>query len=78
MVISYGQNNLEVWREYIRDTEFEDGPIETKTLGVKILESVFSGTSYIRSLRDLLITSEVIKSPQWESFWPKHSKEEFK
>ena len=37
MVISYGQNNLEVWREYIRDTEFEDGPIETKTLGVKIL-----------------------------------------
>ena len=78
MVISYGQNNLEVWREYIRDTEFEDGPIETKTLGVKILESVFSGTSYIRSLRDLLITSEVIKSPQWESFWQKHSKEEFK
>ena len=78
MVISYGQNNLEVWREYIRDTEFEDGPIETKTLGVKILESVFSGTSYIRSLRDLLITSEVIKSPQWESFWRKHSKEECK
>ena len=64
--------------KYIRDSGFEDALIETKIFGIKILESVFNGTHYIRSLRGLLIISEAIQSLQWEAFWLIHSKEEFK
>ena len=55
-------------RKYIRDSGFEDALIETKIFGIKILETVFNGTHYIRSLRGLLIISEAIQSLQWEAF----------
>ena len=64
--------------KYIRDSGFEDALIETKTFGIKVLQSVFDGTHYIRSLRGLLLISEAIHSLQWEAFWLRHSKDKFK
>ena len=64
--------------KYIRDSGFEDALIETKTFGIKVVQSVFDGTHYIRSLRGLLIISEAIHSLQWEAFWLRHSKDKFK
>ena len=53
--------------KYIRDKGFEDTLIGAKTLGANIVERLFDGAHYIRSLRDLQITSEAIKPLQWES-----------
>ena len=64
--------------KYIRDVGFEDALIETKTFGIKVVQSVFDGTHYIRSFRGLLIISEAIHSLQWEAFWLRHSKDKFK
>ena len=64
--------------KYIRDSGFEDALIETKTFGIKVVQNVFDGTQYIRSLRGLLIISEAIHSLQWEVFWVRHSKDKLK
>ena len=63
---------------YIRDSGFEDALIETKTFGIKVVQSVFDGIHYARSLRGLLIISEAIHSLQWDAFWLRHSKDKFK
>ena len=59
-------------RKYIRGSGFEDVLIEKKTFGIKVVQSVFNRTHYIRSLRGLLIISEAIHSLQWEAFWLRH------
>ena len=64
--------------KYVKDSGFGDTLIETKTFGIKVVQSVFDGTHYIRSLRGLLIISEAIHSLQWEAFWLRHSKDKFK
>ena len=64
--------------KYIRDSGFDDALIEMKTFGIKVVQSVFDGTHYIRSLRGLLILSEAIHSLQLEAFWLRHSKDKFK
>lgn len=54
---------------YTKDSSFEDALAETKTFEIKVVESVFYGTQYVRSFRGLLILSVAIQSHQWETFW---------
>ena len=64
--------------KYIRDSGFEDALIETKTFAVQVVESVFDGIHYIRSLRGLLIFCKAIHSLQWKAFWLRYPKVKFK
>ena len=48
--------------KYIKDNGCQDALIEAKIFQIKVVESVFDGTSSIRSLKILLIISEVIHS----------------
>ena len=54
---------------YTKDSSFEDALTETKTFGIKVVQSVFNGTYYARSFWDLLILSVAIQSFQWDTFW---------
>ena len=63
--------------KYLKGSGIEDALIETKTFGVNVVESVLNGTHYVRSMRGLLIISEVITIMQWEAFWRRHNRANF-
>ena len=62
----------------IKGSGFEDALVETKVFGLKVVESVLGGTHYVRSLRGLLIVSEVLTMMQWEAFWLTRDKTNYK
>ena len=55
--------------KYLRGSGIEDALVETGIFGLKVIELVFGGTHYVRSLRGLLIVSEALSIMQWEAFW---------
>ena len=58
----------------IKHTGLDDALVEIGDFGIKIIESVTSGSQYDRPLRELLILEDALEALQWKSFW-KHSKE---
>ena len=58
----------------IKHTGLDDALVETEAFGIKILESVTSGSHYDRCLRELLIPEDAAEALKWKEFW-KHSKE---
>ena len=58
----------------IKHTGLDDALMETRAFGIKIIESVTSGSHYDRSLRGLLILEDAVEALKWRAFW-KHSKE---
>ena len=58
----------------IKHTGLDDALVETEAFGIKILESVTSGSHYDRCLRELLIPEDAAEALKWKEFW-KHGKE---
>ena len=54
---------------YIGGSGFGDALIESGVFGPKTLSAVLSGSHYVRSLKGMLIVSEVIDSLLWGAFW---------
>ena len=75
-IVTFAQHStVQYIAQYIRESDFEDALTDTKTFGIKVVESLLDG---IHCMRGLLIISEAIHSLQWEAFWLRHSKDKFK
>ena len=61
----------------MKGSGFQDTFVETKTFGLKTVESVMAGTHYVRALRGLIIISEVIDIMRWEAFWLSRNREDY-
>lgn len=54
---------------YLTGSGMEDALIESEVFGPKTVSAVLSGGHYVRSLKGMLIVSEVIDSLMWSAFW---------
>ena len=61
----------------LKDASFQDDLFETKGLGVKTVETFMSRSHFVRSLRGLLIISEVIIMLKWEAFYEAQNQKDF-
>ena len=58
--------------KYVRGSGIEDAFIETKMLGLKIVEQFWNGTHCVRSLRAISILTDAINRQKWEAYsWHK-------
>lgn len=59
---------------YLSGCGIEDGLIETEIYGSKTVQSVMSGSHYVRSLQGMLIISETLDTLRWSAFWKNYNK----
>lgn len=69
----YGKVLLRCAGQLLMSTGLDDGIIECGIFGKKVLQSVLSGPHYVRSLKGILIVSEIIDSLRWTAFFAQHS-----
>ena len=59
----------------MRGSGIEDALTESVVFGPSVVESVISGSHYVRSLRGLRIVYDVLQNLKWEAFWASKDKE---
>ena len=57
--------------KYLKGSGIKDGVIEPSIFGSKIVEQVFGGSHYYRSMFGLCIVDDAIKQQKMEAFWVK-------
>ena len=54
---------------YLRGSGIEDAVIECEVFGKQTLNSVLEGSHYARSMKGILLISDMLSSLAWKSFW---------
>ena len=54
--------------KYIRGSGWKEPLRQTSIFGVKNVDSVLDGTSYVRSLKGLLIEANAVEKLKWSAF----------